>query len=355
MIVRSLGVILRSLRARIVAGALLWSVGLIVVVDVVSRIVANMFPALSRINLLLVSLTGTFSLIAGLLIVGSGLRKLDAVRTRVDALRAGEGHRLEGAVLSEIEPLVRDMNELLDHRERLVRRAQATAGDLAHGLKTPLALVAQEAERLESAGQHDSAATIAEQVERMRRQVDLHLARARASASGATYAARIEVRQAAERVVRAMSRLYAGKGLDFAIEIAESSTVRCETEDLEEILGNVVDNACKWARSRVAVTAAEGNAGVVILVDDDGPGIDPANRERVLQRGVRADETAPGFGLGLAIASELAELYGGSLTLHAAPPGGLRVQLVLPAAGRRESPRCEIGRVSSSDMHHSSV
>lgn len=343
MILRSLRVILRSLRARIVAGALLWSVGLIVIVDIVSRIAARMFPALSRINLLLMSVTGTFSLFAGLLIVGSGLRKLDAVRTRVDALRAGEGHRLEGGDLSEIEPLVRDMNELLDHRERVVRRALATAGDLAHGLKTPLAIVAQEAERLESAGQHDSAATIAEQVERMRRQVDLHLARARASASGVTHGAGIEVRQVAERLVRAMGRLYAGKGLDFAIEIAESSTVRCTTEDLEEMLGNVLENACKWAHSGVAVTAIERNADVVILVDDDGAGIDPASRELVLQRGVRADETAPGSGLGLAIASELAELYGGSLTLHAAPSGGVRVHLVLPSVRRSESSRHETG------------
>ena len=129
-----------------------------------------------------------------------------------------------------------------------------------------------------------------------------------------------------------MSRLYASKGLDFAIEIAESSTVRCETEDLEEMLGNVLENACKWGRSAVAVTAVERNADVLILVDDDGPGIDPASREQVLQRGVRLDETAPGSGLGLAIASELAELYGGSLTLQAAPSGGVRVHLVLPAS-----------------------
>jgi len=332
MILRSVRVIMRSLRARIVAGALLWSVGLLVIVDVVSRIVARMFPALGRINLLLVSRTGTFGLLAGLLIVGGVLRKLDTVRTRVEALRVGRGHRLQGGDLSEIEPLVRDMNELLDHRERVVRRALATAGDLAHGLKTPLALVAQEAECLESAGHHDSAATIAEQVERMRRQIDLHLARARASASGVTYGAGIEVRQVAERLVRTMSRLYASKGLGFDIEIAESSTVRCETEDLEEMLGNVLENACKWGRSAVAVTAVERNADVLILVDDDGPGIDPASREQVLQRGVRLDETAPGSGLGLAIASELAELYGGSLTLQAAPSGGVRVHLVLPAS-----------------------
>ena len=330
MILRSLRVILRSLRGRIVAGALLWSVGLLVLLRVVSDVAARALHASSPRGSLLISMAGSFCAITGLLIVGKGLRKLDAVRTNVLALRTGEGHRLDGGDLAEIEPLVRDMNELLDHRERVARRALAAAGDLAHGLKTPLAIVAQETERLERAGQHDSAATIAEQVERMRRQVDYQLARARASAAGVTYGASVEIRPVAERLVRTMSRLYAGRTLDFAIEIADSSTVRCVTEDLEEMLGNVLDNACKWARSAVAMTVSRGGADVMILVDDDGPGIDPANRERVLQRGVRADETAPGSGLGLAIVSELAELYGGSLSLQVAPSSGVRAQLVLP-------------------------
>ena len=333
MMLRALRVILRSLRLRIVAGALLWSAGLLVFVDVGARTAARAFPPFHAINPLVVSLAGTFCLIAGLLLAGSGLRKLDNVRARVLALRAGEGHRLDGEDLTEIEPLVRDMNELLEHRERVVRRALATAGDLAHGLKTPLAIMAQEAERLERDGSHDSAATIAEQVERMRRQVDYQLARARASAAGVTYGRSVELRPVAEKLVRTMSRLYAGKDLDFAMEIAPSSAVRCETEDLEEMLGNVLENASKWARSAVAITASCRNGEAVIVVDDDGPGIDPANRERVLERGIRADEAMPGSGLGLAIVSELAGHYRGSLILDTAPAGGLRVRLVLPSAG----------------------
>ena len=331
MILRSFRTILRSLRGRILVGALLWSTGLFTLLEVVSRVAARTFH-IGRIDSLLASLAGTSFAIAGLLIVGGGLRRLDAVRTRALELRAGTSDRFDDANLAEIEPLVRDMNELLDHRERVARRAQTTAGDLAHGLKTPLALIAQEAKCLERAGQSGSAAAIAEQVERMRLQIDYHLARARASAAGITYRGSIEVRPVAEKLVRTMTRLHAGKDLDVAIEIAESSAVRCETEDLEEMLGNVIENGCKWARSAVVVTASCRDGEVVIVVDDDGPGIDPANRERVLQRGVRADEAAPGSGLGLAIVSELAELYGGSLSLDTAPGGGLRVQLVLPAA-----------------------
>ncbi|MGZ4778498.1 MAG: hypothetical protein ACXV5L_04830, partial [Thermoanaerobaculia bacterium] len=224
MILRSLRAMLRSLRWRILAGAVLWSTGLFTVLEVVSRIVARSLH-MTRIENLLASLAGTFCAIAGLLIVGGGLRRLDAARRRALELRSGESDRFDDPNLAEIEPLVRDMNELLDHRERVVRRAQATAGDLAHGLKTPLAVIAQEVKCLEGAGQNVSAAAIAEQVERMRLQIDYHLGRARAWAAGITYGGSIEVRPVAEKLVRTMTRLYAGKDLDIAIEIADSSTV----------------------------------------------------------------------------------------------------------------------------------
>lgn len=332
MIRRAFRVVLRSLRARVVTGALLWSMGLFVLLNhVVVRAVAAVMPGLPKDRLFLFSLTGVLLVLAGLLLVGSALRRVDAVRSGVASLRSGEGKRLASGGLAELEPLVRDMNALLDHRERVVRRALATAGDLAHGLKTPLAIVAQEADRLEAMNQSESAATIAEQVDRMRRQVEYHLARAGASASGAPYGSHVELRPVAERLVRTIGRLYADKGHRFTIEIPEACMLRCETQDLEEMLGNVLENACKWARSEVTISASRTSAGVAIVVDDDGPGIDPAIRERVLQRGVRADEAAPGSGLGLAIVSDLVDLYGGTLTLDSAPRGGLRVQLVLPS------------------------
>ena len=335
MILRSLRAMLRSLRGRILFGALLWSTGLFTLLEVVSRVAGRTFHISPTVNLL-ASMAGTFCAIAGLLIVGGGLRKLDAVRERTLKLRSDESERFEDPALAEIEPLVRDMNELLDHRERVVRRAQATAGDLAHGLKTPLAIINQELKNLESDGHPASAVAIAEQVERMRLQIDHHLKRSRAWAAGITDGGNIEVRVVAEKLLRTMTRLYAGKDLDLAIEVADETTVRCETQDLEEMLGNVLDNACKWARSSVALTASCTTDEVTIIVDDDGPGIDAANHHRVLQRGVRADEAAPGSGLGLSIVSELAELYRGSLSLDTASSGGLRVKLVLP---RREPAR----------------
>jgi len=334
VILRSLRVILRSLRARIILGALLWNVGLFVFMNVVTKVAARTFHSTGGFENLVMSLIATSCVIGSLLLVGGGLRRLDAVQRRVLALRGSDGERLEAGGLTEIEPLVRDMNELLDHRERVNRRASAAAGDLAHGLKTPLAIVAQETERLERAGQYDSAMIISEQVERMQRQIDYQLARARASAAGIASGTSVEVRPAVERVRRTLSRLQAGRNLEFTIDIGERFAVRCETQDCEEMLGNLLENACKWARSAVRITCSRSSSGVVMFVDDDGRGIDHANRERVLQRGVRADQVTPGSGLGLAIVSELAELYGGSLTLDTAPIGGLRAQLVLPAGDR---------------------
>lgn len=335
MILRACRVILRSLRGRIVAGALLWSIGLFVLLNhVVYKVAAAILPRGSAGLTVLFVLTGMLFVLTGLLLVASALRKVDSVRAGVASLHSGEGRRLESGNLAEIEPLVHDMNALLDHRERVVRRAIATAGDLAHGLKTPLAIVAQEAERLEATSQNESAAIIAEQVERMRREVEVHLARARMSGSAAPFGAHVKVRPIAERLVRTIGRLYAAKAIDFAIDIPASCAVRCETEDLQEMLGNLLENACKWARTSVILSSdlVTSQNGVTIVVDDDGPGIDEAMRERVLQRGVRADETGSGSGLGLAIVTDLVDLYGGSLILETAPRGGLRVKLTLPAA-----------------------
>jgi signal transduction histidine kinase len=331
VIVRSLQVILRSLRARVVIAAFLWTVGVFVLVDTASKVAAHVFPALRPVGQIALCVFGSICAIAGLLIAAGGLRRLDRVRTRVLAVRAGEEQRLNASGLTEIEPLVRDMNELLEHRETLVRRALATAGDLAHGLKTPLAIMAQEVDRLEVLGQHDSAETIVEQVERMRRQLEFHLARARASGAGSTYGRLTEVGPATNKLVNTIRCLYASKSLAFEVLVTESFVVRCEPEDFEEMLGNLLDNACKWAASAVIVTATLSGDAVTLLVEDDGPGIDPSMLDRVVQRGARADEDAPGHGLGLAIVNDLARLYRGSLALEKGDRGGLRARLVLPS------------------------
>ena len=176
------------------------------------------------------------------------------------------------------------------------------------------------------------AATMSAQVLRMRRQIDYHLAHARAAASGAgPGGARCAALASAEGLSRTLLRLYAGRGLTINVLVAPEHFIRGQREDLDEMLGNLLDNACKWAKSRVTVTSEPGDGIIAILVDDDGPGLAPSMLDAVLQRGVRADEAAPGHGFGLAIVRDLAELYGGSITLRGSPEGGLRARLQLPS------------------------
>lgn len=268
-------------------------------------------------------------LLVGLLQVRSALSGLDRVRKRLSAMHDGRQRRLAGVFPAEVQPLVADLNRLLDERDRAIDRALTTAGDLAHGLKTPLAVLGVEADRTALSGQADVALSIRQQVDRMHRQVDYHLARARAM-SGHASGARCLLREAVDGLVRALLRLHASRDLVLDVQVAADLSVRARDADVEEMMGNLLDNACRWARSRVVVAAAGGADGVLITIDDDGPGIEAPMRERVLQRGVRADETGPGYGLGLAIVGDLAELYGGSIALDVSPQGGLRASLRLP-------------------------
>jgi signal transduction histidine kinase len=266
----------------------------------------------------------------GAIQVRKGLSPFNRLRSGLAAIREGKDDRLGGRYPSEVQPLVSDLNALLDHRERLVRRAQAKAGDLAHGLKTPLAILAQEAERSRAAGQPELAATIEQQVERMRQQVDYHLAHARAAASGATPGTRCPVAESVDGLARTLPRLYADRGIAIQSSVDPAHVVQAGREDLDEMLGNLLDNACKWTTARVHISSRADGDSVVIAVDDDGPGLAAEKRTLVLQRGVRADEAAPGSGLGLAIVRDLAELHRGSIALDASPLGGVRASLRLP-------------------------
>lgn len=275
-------------------------------------------------------LTGVLCLAGGVLQVRRGLAPVDNLRSRLAGVHTGQDRRVDGDYPGEIQPLVNDLNALLEHRERAVQRAVAKAGDLAHGLKTPLTILAQEAERAHAAGQTEAAAAIRQQVDRMRRQVDYHLAHARAAASGAASGARCSVRESADGLTRALLRLHAERGITIDVQVPPDLLVRVQREDLDEMLGNLLDNACTWGRSQVTIGASATGSRVDIIVDDDGRGLAEAMREAVLQRGVRADEAAPGSGLGLAIVRDLAEVYGGSIALDASPEGGLRARLRLP-------------------------
>jgi signal transduction histidine kinase len=327
-----------SLRWRVLLGAILWTAGLFVVSGVVMDIVMRRHPHTPRIMHTLFAhafLSSTLALLCmwfGIVQVRKGLLPIHRLRQRLSTVRDGRDRRVDGAYPEEVQPLVDDLNALLAHQERAVARAQSKAGDLAHGLKTPLAVLAQEAERLRDAGEPERAASIRHQIERMQRQIDYHLAQARAAASGATPGARCIVAESADGLARTLRQLYCDRGISIVVNTPPVHIVRAQREDLDEMLGNLLDNACKWARSRVAIDSARADGVVVITIDDDGAGLDPSMREAVLQRGVRADEAAPGSGFGLAIVRDLAELYGGSITLSGSDAGGLRARLELPAA-----------------------
>jgi signal transduction histidine kinase len=320
-----------SLRTRLVIGAVLWTIGIVTVVHYLSLALVSHFPR-SSTHIFLISVIAFGVIAAGLSQVGRGLAPIHRLRERLAAVREGRSPRVEGSYPSEVQPLVDDLNALLDERERRVARALSKAGDLAHGLKTPLAVLAQEAERAEAAGHAEMAEVLAEQVERMARQTEHHLAQARAAASRTAPGARCAVAISVDGLSRALQRLHAGRGLVLRISVAPDQVVKVPREDLDEMLGNLLDNACQWARSRVEVASTAAADLVAITIDDDGPGIAPAMRDQVLQRGVRADQAAPGSGLGLAIVRDLAEAYGGSIALEASPSGGTRARLTLPAA-----------------------
>ncbi|HEY7368956.1 MAG TPA: HAMP domain-containing sensor histidine kinase [Thermoanaerobaculia bacterium] len=331
-----------SLRSRLALAAVFLTVGFSAFVAIVWTVAPLIYPGWPYVvhgsvrahpHLWIVG-TVLFT-VSGYILVRRALASLDRLRARLAEVHAGRERALSGSYPTEVQPLVDDLNALLEQREQTVRRALAKAGDLAHGLKTPLAVMSQEAERAdtEAGGAADGlAATVLEQVERMRRQIESHLAQARAAATGARPGARCLVRESVDGLVRTLSRLHAGKGLTIRVDVAPGCAVRGGREELDEMLGNLLDNACQWARTLVAVAAADEESRVVVTVDDDGPGLPPAMWDTVLQRGIRADEAAPGSGLGLAIVRDLAELAGGSIRLSHSPLGGLRATLELPAA-----------------------
>jgi signal transduction histidine kinase len=236
--------------------------------------------------------------------------------------------------------LAENFNGVLDRNAAVVARARTQAGNLAHAIKTPLAVMAQAAaiSPASSVQVADPLATLVqEQVTIANRQIDWHLTRARVAASQGLPGARVPVDPVVEGLLRVMDRVHAARGLRLVhAQRAGAPAFAGEAQDLQEMLGNLLDNACKWAASEVRVQAhAVWGAGVrrlQISVEDDGPGIDEGQRQAVLARGARLDERVPGSGLGLAIVDELAALYGGELKLATGGMGGLRAELHLPVA-----------------------
>src|SRR6266850_298299 len=256
------------------------------------------------------------------------------VLTTIFQVRFGRAERLEGEFPVEIAPLARETNALIDANREIVERARTHVGNLAHAIKTPLSVIVNEA----SAHVADPFATkILEQADVMRDQVAHHLERARIAARLTIIGTVTEVAPAIEALRRTMEKLYRGRDIAIGVEADPQARFRGERQDLEEMAGNLVDNACKWAASRVFIEVlverpVEPGAGPMlrIIVDDDGRGLSEAELAQVSRRGQRLDESKPGSGLGLSIVVDLAALYGGSLILGNAPIGGLRAELLLP-------------------------
>lgn len=287
----------------------------------------------AQITTLRSTLTKSFALLAlGLIVLATlqtlyGLRPLRRVRKEIVQMRAGDKNRVTDPMPAEVISMVEELNALLAHNERQAEEARTHAGNLAHALKTPLTVIMNAA----TAKAPDLGDTVIREATTMRRQVDHHLARARAVGRRGAAQSRAEVWRSLEAVERAVQRLYPDVRID--MDGDSSAAVRVERQDLDEMLGNLIENAAKYGGGSVFATVRQNGRMVEILVEDDGRGIPEAERTRIFDRGVRLDSGKPGTGLGLAIVRDVAEIYGGSVVMEESEDlGGLLVRLRLPAA-----------------------
>ena len=291
----------------------------------------------SFVTLLSISLalTGTGLLALTLFQVRFGLLPLRQIERGLGRIRSGEATNLAGELPAEIEPLQHELNQLIQSNQDIVDRARTQVGNLAHALKTPLAVITNEA-REDKSG---FAAKVAEQASLMRDQINLYLDRARMAARVGVIGRSTDVNGVVEPITRALERINRDRDISITTECAPDVRFQGEKQDLEEMLGNLLDNACKWAKRRVFLTAkgpaceTKGEARrLVITIEDDGKGLTAQERGRIGKRGLRLDETKPGSGLGLSIVTDLVQSYRGELALGQSAHGGLSVRIELPAA-----------------------
>ncbi len=287
---------------------------------------------------LLAASLGALALALGILAVvqvGYGLRPLGTVRRGLSAIRLGDSTRIDADESpSEVRPLIEEINALIAEREAKLERARAEAGDLAHALKTPIAIIANEAVRVGG----PAGATLSAETQRMQRVVEHHLVRARAAAGYRPAGARASLAPVLEDIRFSLAKLH--PGLALSVDVTAGAAFAGDGDDLGEMVGNLADNAAKWAASRVAIAVVASGGRLRLTIEDDGPGLDATARAAAMARGERLDGCGPadsagarGHGLGLSIVAHLAELYGGRLTLDSSPLGGLRACLDVPAAG----------------------
>jgi signal transduction histidine kinase len=259
-----------------------------------------------------------------------GLRPINDMRVTLAAIRAGRAERMPPNLPDEIEPLARELDALIDGNKQIVERARTHVGNLAHALKTPLSVITNEAEATRGA----FAEKVTAQARVMRDQIDHHLQRARIAAAVSIVGTVTDARSVIEALVRTMEKIHRDKQFVLTVGGGDALRFRGEKQDLEEILGNLVDNAGKWATSDVDIAvrlqSIDSRVVIAVTIDDDGPGVPAEQLPTLGQRGKRLDESVPGSGLGLAIVSDLVALYGGTLAFTASPKGGLRVAVTLP-------------------------
>lgn len=273
-------------------------------------------------------------IVTGAAQIAYGLRPLKRLGRAIGDVRAGRSMRMDGEYPAEIRPLVGDLNSLLEANAAMVGKARIEAGNLAHGLRTPLAIILDEAERLAAAGHSESAETLIRESQKMRRQIEYQLVRVRSAAVEPTPGQAASLRGSIGSILNAMRRLHASRDISFCCGDFPDVVIHIDAIDLGEILSNLIDNAAKWASTRVMVSWEEADPMVRILIDDDGKGIAPEFRVPVFAVGKRLDDDMAGSGLGLAIARDLTQIYGGTISLDDSPLGGLRVTVMLPIAGR---------------------
>lgn len=304
-----------------------------------SFIVAGNFDELSsevnafnRLLWFILGLLGLGLLAATLAQVRFGLRPMQDLQQKLNDIRSGRSELLEGRFPAEMQPVANEMNLLIKTGFEVLDRARTQVGNLAHALKTPLSVLTNEAAKDKS----PLGLKVVEQTEVMRDQISLYLDRARRAAAAQSIGAVTEVEPVLQALTRTLLRINQDKGVAIALDVESALRFRGEQQDLEEMVGNLLDNACKWSRGKVTVNARksagdDGRSWLEIAIADDGPGIAPEKRETAMKRGQRLDETKPGSGLGLNIVVETAAMYGGALTLDTAAEGGLLAQLKLPA------------------------
>lgn len=284
---------------------------------------ADMLPYLAVVTLAFV--------VATLVQIQIGLTPLEALRRGVGAVRSGRAQRLAERYPAEVMPLVGEVNALLAARERTIEQARAWTADLAHGLKTPLSALSADAQRLREAGQVDLAEDLEQLAQTMRRRVDRELIRARVRSGTQPHPTGSDVLAALHSLLRTLQRTPEGARLDWAVTAPPAAEANLASEDLMELLGNLLENAAKWARAEVVIAVRAGER-VSIRIQDDGPGIPGEQLHRLGQRGQRLDQRKGGTGLGLAIARDIVDAYGGELRFDVATGSGLIVEVRLPAA-----------------------